>query len=346
MDPNGLFPRLPLRVVPYADESLAGLLVRLAERNCVRNAGALAKLLGSPHSTIEATAFGAFDLTPLASGTGVSLEALARMTYWPSGLGNQANFLGHSIASGMMSLHRRWVCPLCLIEVPYHRAVWDLRAINACPIHGVRLVDRCHNCDRPLVWRYSSITQCNCGADIRGAKPSHQSGEVLGGVRQVYRSFGFMERERLSGAIEHLSTGEFLSLILRLGWYASGFAQDLGPKLISRYREQMHLCLQRGVDACRDWPVSFHQYLDALREPVARPFWRPQGVHRLAKWSMDRQTSEPLQRLIMDELLEHLGGSLAYQIHFRAYRSNRAKGLGPQGHCSVPVGSHSEIQHI
>lgn len=292
--------RLPLRIRPIPSESLAGFLIRLAERNRVPKPQLLARSIGSPFSTVEATALGRFNLKPMAHATGVDLATLASMTYWPIGRGYEVSFLAATVDASMISLKHRRACPLCLSQGPFHRAVWDLRLATACPRHKVRLIDRCQECGRHLRWNTPAITRCICGASIRAMKAEPVPASELGGLSFVHGALhldGFPV-PRL-WPVSTLSFADALSMLLHLGWFGSGARQRYAPVLLPRRDLYPHHYLQTGLDACRDWPTSFYRYLEVLCERATAPYWRATRLRLLAEWVADPARSEPLQRLLL-----------------------------------------------
>jgi hypothetical protein len=82
-----------------------------------------------------------------------------------------------NICDGSWMRRTRLWCPFCLKSCAYEPLLWSIRAVVACPVHGVRLVDRCHHCARtnlPLaayyapgecVWCRGSLTGSGYGFD-------------------------------------------------------------------------------------------------------------------------------------------------------------------------------------
>ncbi|MBA4341651.1 MAG: hypothetical protein C0423_05795 [Methylibium sp.] len=67
------------------------------------------------------------------------------------------------------------VCSLCLSELGFARAVWDLSAYTACHVHGTILFDHCGQCGRGLSPDRPALDVCSCGrylvADMAQADP-------------------------------------------------------------------------------------------------------------------------------------------------------------------------------
>lgn len=59
------------------------------------------------------------------------------------------------------------VCPICLLDAPYHREIWRSNYLTICPDHHVWLLSDCPNCKRTLYWaRLDNETTCKCGCSL------------------------------------------------------------------------------------------------------------------------------------------------------------------------------------
>jgi hypothetical protein len=58
------------------------------------------------------------------------------------------------------------VCPECIRELGYARAIWDVRLVVACPRHHKLLLDTCPACGKTLTWMRRGLLTCSCGHHI------------------------------------------------------------------------------------------------------------------------------------------------------------------------------------
>lgn len=58
------------------------------------------------------------------------------------------------------------ICPSCIHEAGYCRAVWRLSAYVACPRHKLVLTSQCAHCRRPLQWDRPAVDVCQCGRHV------------------------------------------------------------------------------------------------------------------------------------------------------------------------------------
>tara|TARA_E500000305_G_scaffold91857_1_gene79731 strand:+ start:72 stop:1043 length:972 start_codon:yes stop_codon:yes gene_type:complete len=316
-------------VAPIKGETLPGFTIRLAERNGVSSPQTIAKSLGSPYSTLQAAALGPFDLQPVSDGADVPIETLASMTYWPTGHGNELRFLETTVDPEMLSLKHRKACPSCLSEKPFHRAVWDLQLVTACPVHQVRLISTCQECGRRLRWQSASITNCLCGADLRRASTEPVPSLELDGLSLIYAVLGLNGLEdKRTGPVADLDFKDLLALMLHLGWFGSGARKRFAPVLLSRRDLAPHQYLQIGFMACQDWPTSFSHYLEALCERSTAPYWRATRLRLLAEWVTAPERSEALRSLVFPRLREFMNRGCDPRAEYHLHRTLSV--AGPQ----------------
>lgn len=162
---------VPVWAKPKQDEPAHGLFVRIAEIN------------GQPPADI-ARSMG-FSLASLRCG--YNIDKMAKLIRCDEGelaansfsfaVGEKVAIRGETIGLQRDLLREtRRVCHCCVAESPHHRFWWDLSFIEFCPIHWLRLEDRCR-CEgaHRLSWDDGSISMCRqCteqGMVGRHAKP-------------------------------------------------------------------------------------------------------------------------------------------------------------------------------
>jgi hypothetical protein len=83
---------------------------------------------------------------------------------------------------GWRGLHRATgdaLCPACLTDEVYLRREWEHAYVTACPLHHVRLVDRCEGCGELLSPNRERIEQCPCGHDLRALTSNPATGSQV-----------------------------------------------------------------------------------------------------------------------------------------------------------------------
>src|SRR2546423_887924 len=119
-------------------ESLVGYILRLTELNYYDTPSRITSLASLPN-IFAITPSAPPDLTLLAELAEVPLEELQRRTYpaleSPKTPFRVISFFGHPVAHSIIRNETTKVCPICLQEFGYCRAVWDLLPVTTCPQH-------------------------------------------------------------------------------------------------------------------------------------------------------------------------------------------------------------------
>ena len=161
--------RWPVRPVPKPDESARGYFIRFAQQyRCF--ASSMAWAVGLVHAKLKA--YFPCDIERISIVAGLTPEETDRLfvRHLDTHHGfRTSSFLGHRFFKSEILETGRRVCPMCLAEAPYDRAVWGLRSYSVCSTPRVELIDRCPKCHDKLNWHMKVITACKCGHDLRTA---------------------------------------------------------------------------------------------------------------------------------------------------------------------------------
>lgn len=158
-------------------------------------------------------------------------------------------------------------CPLCLAEEPAWQAAWEILFFDACPRHGVWLVDQCSSCGEPLRWNRDALLRCHCGADLRqessGAAPdnlSHLSSilEALLLGREI---------QDATPPLAGLDLEQGQRLIRYLGGHMDPAAVSRPLKLRNAGRLQTSWPVTTlAAEILSHWPQSFHECWSRLQD--------------------------------------------------------------------------------
>ena len=163
---------LPMRGNPYEDESFMGYVLRMSNRNGLASLYWLYKSLHRDrlnHFTIE-------DVPSIAVAFGANPLILEHCFVKEKRSGGECTIstYGHRVHRPYLLRHLRpQVCPECISNCGYARALWDFSIISVCPTHLCKLVDVCPHCGKRLQWNRPSLSGCNCGFSW-SLIPSHQ----------------------------------------------------------------------------------------------------------------------------------------------------------------------------
>ncbi len=160
--------------------------------------------------------------------------------------------------------HSRF-CPLCLAEDIYWRVGWELMFYDACPKHGVWLIDQCASCNSKITWEREHLLRCQCSADLRLEQASNCPENV--------RKLSAILQAKISHQTSIEITEPFKQLNLdqaqRLIRYMGVFMQPAGRKSLKvKQAGSMNMSWAISSYAAEilfDWPDAFHQSLEKIQ---------------------------------------------------------------------------------
>ncbi|HUA52148.1 MAG TPA: TniQ family protein, partial [Candidatus Sulfotelmatobacter sp.] len=146
------------------DESGIGYLIRVSEANIFPTTNYVLNFLGICRFD-GLVAHRVRSLSRLLDLPWSRLEDLIPFRLKPSPNPGRSlwRWMGYVISPLFISLNRGRVCPTCLSEAPYVRAIWDLWLVSHCPKHNGRLIDACPRCGDPISNNRPFLLVCFCG---------------------------------------------------------------------------------------------------------------------------------------------------------------------------------------
>lgn len=246
-------PDLLVRPCPGRREGPLGYLLRLAEANCMT----LAELsrLGVRYDP------GSLSRQHLLPALALDSDLHAHVVRTTNLLETKARIWNQRYAR---------FCPHCLAEDPTWQAGWELYFHDACPRHGVWLMDLCSSCRQPVRWSRDSLLRCQCGSDLRE--------ELPGTAPDNLRRLSAMLESKLLGRSKPDPESPFAGLdvdqVQRLVRYLGGYMDPLSNPKPLKLRNAGRLEISWGVSSLAaeilfDWPHALHRTLDRLQAAAA-----------------------------------------------------------------------------
>lgn len=186
---------IPVRPIPYDDESPASLLIRAAEAN---GHTSVFQLLSQVRAISSKEAWVAYwtdsqRYRQLVHDLGFGVEA-ASLVWLRAGPTSRSPRLyrGRSMAESLFTTDCTRFCPRCLENAPYWRRQWSILPFPCCVEHNCLLLNRCGACGGALSSGRARLLYCNhCNAHLpsmRGARIKPASQFLLESLcEQVYR---------------------------------------------------------------------------------------------------------------------------------------------------------------
>jgi len=257
---KSLVERLPFP--PQPDESVRGLVVRVAAANgCTPSE--IARWLGLRRidSSLDV------DPGPVAIALGMDPGTLRVMGFAHAG---REAFLGREVPVAAFSHWACRACPECLGERAYHRRVWEHSQIRACPLHRVRLLERCPQCaangsQGAISWIRPDFSHCGEGHDLRSADCAPIP--KCRGVAALHRLCGLTcAGPDLPDAFAALPFQDLVDLLFFLGRMQVVVVDGNPSKLGASAMSTDPTILEAGCEIAFSWPESFNELATAVRK--------------------------------------------------------------------------------
>jgi TniQ len=285
---------LPLRVRTIVGEPAHGLLLRLATRHQEADTSAFARELGLKIQRVLA----GHDAELLGSLAGVDEYLLSHWTPRIATRSRSVWLAGQELLLNDWSIRRRRWCPHCFVAdreaakglglpvryAAWHRAIWDVQSMSACPVHSVVLRGVCPRCTAAQDWRGPALDRCSCSSDLalgEGSRADSRASAYIGG------------RLGLTGApvplLDALSLRESIWTIEALGRAAVWGYQPARQRL-----EAVETSAARnvGVDIALGWPETAIRLLDATVRQASQQHQR-QGLIAKYGWLYTEWAASP-----------------------------------------------------
>lgn len=285
---NGI--RLLLRTRPM--EPGHGVFIRLGGRNGFASTQRFATSLGIEFPRVLTGSH----VAKLAGLAGLDPQAIRDCSPAMRETGRKVALCGEEFRLGDWSTRNRRYCPACLasdleearrirLEPEWyvsHRAMWDVRLITACPVHGVQLLGDCYKCGEELGWNTTNILRCACcRADLLAA-PCTPMQDPAG----EYVARRLLGQAGENDLLDTLSLSEAMRLCERLGQIEMVGAVRSLPR-----QNAASLSCARAVGVKMTWDVK-REVLGAL-DKIIRPAERPQGLHGAYGWIYGEWLTNP-----------------------------------------------------
>jgi len=259
-----------------AGESLIGYIIRLTELNHYDKPSRITYLAGVPN-IFSITRTAPPDLTLLSKLADVPLEDLQRRIYpalkRPTTPFRVVSFFGHPVAHSIIRNENTKICPVCLQEFGYCRAVWDLLPVTTCPLHGCLLIRHCPKCKNRISSKRRKLCVCgDCNFDWRNSAVTLVDGSEIRLSNLIHQRLQLPVSTK-PGAVcaddNPLVSLDLLYLftaVLFLAGECEGFRDIAGRTWDSRSEDvDPHTSILKAISIFNHWPHGLWGLLDELR---------------------------------------------------------------------------------
>ncbi len=164
-----------------------------------------------------------------------------------------------------INLREPKICPSCIVENGYIDLYWDIKYVECCPKHRIKLIDTCPSCGKSLSWFRRGILRCRCGFDLLKVEVEDVYDEDLiilnAFVRNMKYRNSLLHRVTLDKPypITWLLKQSFDGFL----WLISQLHLIYDLKFGSS-EEGKRSVLKLASEVLSDWPNGFYNYLEVL----------------------------------------------------------------------------------
>ncbi|MBT8767330.1 TniQ family protein [Metapseudomonas boanensis] len=313
---------MQIHLNPFAGEALHSYLLRLAQGYGLQNSKQLLKAVSlKPRLAYDAQQLGLF-----AEEFRLSVDVLVAMNPTPESSTPILN-LKHQRSAGSP------ICPCCVREAPYIRALWDHELITACPLHGVLLMDVCPGCSEPITRERESITHCqHCNRSFSETVAESAESYDLA-LSALIAGAAHPARALLPMALQSGSPppdiAAFLAYLATHIQPANSIPVRAGKEPRPKTIQESRGVLRRAWSALTPWPTGVEAFIEArIREGEGR------SVHqRVGRWlaifqrQFDPKVYGFFAEVVERVLHERFDGSFALRHRGMLLRSENADAL-------------------
>jgi hypothetical protein len=253
---------------PLNDESLLGYLLWLVELNCYRKISWLFNLSKTPgqlwSKVSRSFLFSNSDLSRLANLVKTEESLLSHKLHPGNFESYKFSFFGHPV--NYRSIHSLYpkICPACIRDFNYVKAVWDFSLVTCCPLHNCMLINICPSCCKRISWFRKKVAICRCGYDFRNSVLTTINQDQTLLSKSIYNLlFNSQYRSILPIPLQTASLGDLFTIL-------TFFSDDHKKNRTQTQMEfspsnfniaECHKKLVNAINIFRDWPNSFYNFL-------------------------------------------------------------------------------------
>lgn len=262
---------------PFNDESLAGYILRLTERNFYEKISHI-YIMSDLWETVKGRSSNGNLLSPLKVNMNnlcelinCSIDNIQKLSFATSNVDYTYPFQFNNQPIHREAIHttKTKICPNCLAEEAYHRKAWDLVPVTVCIKHKKILVDHCNSCKKEISWSRTKILECSCGQLLTEIPTRRVS------IPETLISSLFYNKapKRLSlsngNPLINLGFFDLYEVLVFFSWFLK---KSSNWKLRNKYigkslnNEEVHRLFSEVSVIFKKWPINFLKLLDNIHE--------------------------------------------------------------------------------
>jgi len=254
---------------PFKRESILGYLLRTTDENGYESMSQILRYAGLRDSSLRTFSEPYEKILPLFGEDDCDYKnEIINLDYIKISKKRNLRRLDvkHSAMRQHLNVRFPKICPQCVIKNGYVDIYWDIKYVECCPKHFVKLIDSCPSCHKRLSWFRPGLVKCRCGYDLSKEKGEDEYDENIlittGFIHNLLYRKKSLHRITLNGdypivGLEGMSINGFLWLAYRL--------HDIYHLDTAYENENKNISVIKLIsNVLYDWPYGFYRYLDNL----------------------------------------------------------------------------------
>lgn len=278
--------RFTIRPMPKCGESLTGYLIRIAHRNFV----SLNSLFTSVHNgsrrrtdhQIDILSERVINLEALSQIVGIPLSRLRAMTF-QSVVEKYTDHIDISqdypaVMRDVTDKIQRRFCPVCLQEDGVLKLIWQVKEVEICDKHHVRLISKCPECttDQPFLSNTLAVLRCfSCGSKLASLGVTKiEETDLITAQLRVYSDWHYLMNPSFSALVPRVQNySKLKSLAIAIVYLLQGKPETYYPEsdLQPRLRKLTQGLVRMVRDDSDPKRVTVPQSLSILRRLDLKP---------------------------------------------------------------------------
>ncbi|MCM3574046.1 TniQ family protein [Mesobacillus subterraneus] len=254
---------LLLTTMPRQDETFTSFLLRTCQENEYESLSWITNLIGIDIRQLAKPNPNKFNLEPLAQLLRIDESVLWSLTFH-----NDIKFFESSGGPCSFKDHANTeydkICPVCFERDPYVKKVWNLKINMGCPIHTLRLINKCPKCNKKISSIRSDINKCNCGFKLIHLPKIHLTDSEVLHSKIITNAFFGKSLYEVPGnsPINQLSYYSLTKLIHSFWYRINDGRNGIGINQINTENQKVFEQLIAVYNMFLNWPCNFKNTLN------------------------------------------------------------------------------------
>ncbi|WP_299734234.1 TniQ family protein [uncultured Endozoicomonas sp.] len=259
------------RPLPFEDECLISYLIRVAGGNGLKSPSTVISIAGGGMKNNRLAAKNIFtgkaEVKAIAKSLNLPVCVIKQLCFTHRPRSDSYIIDDIEIPAQLVRFHHPRICPGCIRDYGYARAIWNIAAITACPEHRCNLIDENSDKTTRLNWYRGDLDQFQDKEKIHlylGRPVTQQSLKMSKKIISWKNDSSYLLHQEL----EMLNSSDFLTLLYWLSLWkfrSKNNEKELSsgkPSIQSWTNKELSNFFLKGWSILERWPNGYYELLD------------------------------------------------------------------------------------